>query len=315
MMTDGLNYILQRIECVYMQNNKNSLMNKDAVCLQDEDLPCNCITGIVVNYAAFLTRVCLFDDAYNPTMAVVTEKFYYVQCHEKTNVVCPVIGPLDKNAFYVVSGLLCEKSKGIEAYIPFHSYTELERIETELIEYSNQHVLAPDKTLYLEFWIRFLSSMRVRPLDITSKAFLFMAIYFFPNRTLKVIWDFKNDINSDWIEMFLRNYLNFLLDIRESKKLGFQQRFVQSFKRWTAIDISAFVEKLSIDSNKEVSFNKEKDLFLETLITAYIHNMNEISRSRGYFKRFCLEHSKNEDIMSIYNILRSNSISSTVMRV
>lgn len=297
-MTDSLNYLLQRIEYNYLCNNRIALMSKDIICLQDEDLPCNCVTGIVVNYSAFLTRICMRETTCEATMEMLDKGHYYVQCREGAAIVCPVLKPNDKNTDYSVGKRLCNKTKGMEAYIPFPSYSELKHIENELKEYVGQHMVDPDNMLYLEFWIRFLGAMRVQPLSITSRAFLFMAIYLFPSRTLKLMWDSKGEFDFESLEAFMKDYLLFLTRIGGCKKLGFQQRFVHAFKDSTNIDISAFIEKLSPRNYSE------KDVFLETLIAGYNRNMSEVSRERGSIKKFCETYLNSEGVKTAYyNIL------------
>lgn len=296
-MKDSLNYILQRIEYRYLQNNKDALMSKDIGCLQDEDLPCNCITGIVVNYSAYLTGVCLSEGAYTPAIETEDTNLYYIQCRDGDDLVCPVIKPTTTNANYTVNGRLCRKSQERETYVSFRSYAELERIENELTKYAEQHPLNQDKMLYLEFWIQFLSVMRVQPLNVTSRTFLFMAIYLFPNRTLKLIRSFREEPKPEWLEGFMKDYLNFLHSIDGSGKLGFQRRFVKAFKTATHIDISRFVESLPPHSATQ------EDLFIQTLISAYIHNIEEVTRRSGLFRWICLEYLGSESVRAGYDKL------------
>lgn len=282
-MTDGLNYILQRIEYDYLHENSSALLSKNVVCLKDEGLPCNCITGIVVNYSAFLTYACLNENAYTATLDkseidALKEEICYIQCRKGDNIVCPIENPTDTTKPYVVGERLCRNSRELEAYISFHSYRELENIEKELREYKENRALGLEKTLYLEFWIRLLGAMRTQPLKDTSRAFLFMAIYLFPNLTLKLILDAKGRFEPEIINNLINDYLEFLSNIGDDKKIGFQRRFVQAFKKSTNIDISVFVESLSPHSDTE------KDLFLETLMAAYTRNMEEKKKKKWPFK-------------------------------
>lgn len=295
-MTESLNYILRRIEYNYLRDNYNALMSKDAICLQDEMLPCNCITGIVVNYSAFLAITCLSEIKCKATVEVQNKgHYYYIQCKEGDDIVCPVTIPFDTRANYTVGERLCKKSLGSEAYVSFPSYAELQSIAKKSQEYERLHMRETDKRLYLEFSIRLLSAMRVQPLNVTSKAFLFMAIYLFPNRTLKLIWADRDKFERGLLTNLIKDYLNFLSRIENGEKIGFYRRLVQAFKLSTNIDISAFIEFLSPSSNNE------KDVFLETLISALIRNIVEIDRERGPMKKLCLDFLDCEDVGIAYH--------------
>lgn len=303
-MTDELNYVLQRIEYGYLKDNYRALASKDVTCLRKEGLPCNCMTGIVVNYSAFLTTACMSGTMYSASMEVLEkEPYYYLQCKEESRIVCPTTVPFGDEASYVVGSRLCTGSKGQEAYITFHSMSDLKHIEDNLEQYTEEHMLTLDSVLYLEFWTQFLGAMRVQPLSITSKAFLFMAIYLFPNRTLTLIWKSKEKFENNLLEDLFNDYLHFLLNIGGFEKLGFQRRFVHAFKASTDVDISAFIEHLShFNKKKQDTFTDaiKQDTSLKTLMAGYHRNANEIKRRRSFFRRLCEEYLKGEDVKATF---------------
>lgn len=309
-MTDALNYVLQRIECDYFSENYDVLVGRNVTCLRREGLPCNCITGAVVNYAAFLTSACMSENTYVANMDSIEdtegECCIYIRCTEDSCAVCPVMFPFDEHEVYCVGNLLCTDSDGLSAYIKFHPISYFDRIKDDIEEFIKNHMLSPESALELEYWVQFLAAMRIKPLEITWKAFLSMAIYYYPSRTLDLIWKSKDSLKKESLVRFFGDYLCFLSSINGSSELGFQHRFVVAFKKLAAIDISPFVEHIShCDHSKE-------NIPMKTMISGYHRNVQEIIRRRGFLRRFCLEYLDNEDLQitfrNLENTFKQNSI-------
>lgn len=279
-MTESLNYILKKIGFAYLMSNKQSLKNGDFLCPKDVRLPCNCIPGIIVNFSAFLTMLFLGEDAYEARLELSGNNGY-IRCCKGTDKLFPIESQEKNGQPYVLKDLICLKSEGEHAYVPFPPYSELNEIADYLKDAVTVLPRYPSDSVCLELTIRLLSAMRTRPLCQSSRAFLFMTAYLRPKRTLRLMYDAREEIGKEWLREFMLAYVTFLQDIANDAPLGFKQRLNASFRKAVGFDIAAFLEDL--DLNPRVG-----KLYEEVLISAYNANLTDLSRQRASSNRICM---------------------------
>lgn len=277
-MRESLNYILKKIELEYLQSNKESLVDGDFVCPKDVGLPCNCIPGIIVNFSAFLTTLFLGENDYEARLERCGSNGYIRCCRGPVDLF-PIEGRKEDGRPYVLEDMICQKSEGKHAYTPFPPYSEIQVIEEYLKNAAGNlpRLKYPADSVRLELTIYLLSAMRTRPLCQSSRVFLFIAAYLCPKRTLRLMYDAREEIGKEWLRQFMLAYVTFLQDIVSDAHLGFKQRLNASFRKAVGFDIAAFLEKLGPAGR----------LYDEVLISAYKNNLTDLSRRRTPIRQIC----------------------------
>lgn len=294
-MDKGIRYIVQRIEKNYYTKNPNLLFSR-ICCMKEEKLPCNCITGLMVNYAGYIIKNCLHKQKCAAKYTVENNIAYIKVLYEEKDLF-PIVMDYEKTKTYYFTQSICmkEDKSDQQAYMGFRQYHSIDEIEKLIEEYGkdNLHQLQTKELYYIEFWIRFLSALRAKNVKESSKAFLTMAIFMFPGKTLKLI---KNEItiNEDmpWKEQlvnFLCEYLDFLQNIGDPEH-GFFFKFSSAFERLTQINVGDFIEK---------EIKESYALMIEVLESACKSNACELSRQNGGFKTILREIQKSKEDMGL----------------
>ncbi len=290
-MDKGIIYIVQRIEKNYYTKNPNLLFSRTC-CMKEEELPCNCITGLMINYAGYIIKNCLHKQKCVANYTVENNIAYIKVSYEEKDLF-PIVMNFEKTKTYYFMQSICMKDgkSDRQAYMGFKQYHSIDEIAELIEEYRKENLdqLQPKEFYYIEFWIRLLSALRVKKVEESSKAFLAMAIFMFPGKTLKLM---KNEIamNEDivWKKQlvnFLCEYLDFLWNIGNPKH-GFFFKFANAFERLTQINVGDFIEK---------EIKESYALMIEVLESACISNACEISRQSGGFKAILKEIRKSKD--------------------
>lgn len=292
-MTESLNYIIKKIDWDYLTSNAESLKDGNFTCPKDEKLPCNCIPGVVINYSAFLATLFLEDGSYEPKLEISGNNGY-IRCCRGPVKLFPIEDREKADRPYVLEDLICQKSEGESAYTPFPPYSELPAIKEYLGGEVENPTRYPADSVRLELLIRLLSAMRARPLCQSSKAFLFMATYLSPKRTLRLMYEAREEIEREWLGQFMLAYVKFLQNIADDNPIGFTQRLNGSFREAVGFDIAAFLEKIEPAGK----------IYEKMLISSYKINLSDLSRKRTPIRRIC-EYISDEQIDAITALLIS----------
>jgi len=285
LMKDGITYIIRRIEKNYYIQNPNLLID-GTCCMKAEKLPCNCITGIMVNYAGYIVKNCMNKKNCEAKYAIENDIAYLkVLCGGIE--MAPIMRGYERTKKYHFQQELCEKNIGDaqQAYIGFKRYHFISEI-TDLVEkYEKENInqLGLRERYYIEFWIRLLSVLRVKKLEESSKAFLAMAIFMFPGKTLGLI---KNEISLQedllWKKQlinFLCEYLDFLKEIGNPEQ-GFFFNFSKAFENFTQVRVGEFIEN---------GLRESYEIMIEVLQSACKSNADEVHRFRSGFRAILQE--------------------------
>ena len=279
-MDEQMKYIIQRIEKDYYVKNPN-LLNFKANCMMEEGLTCNCITGIMINYAGYIIKNLFLKDKCKAEYTV-EEDIQYIKIIYSGVDIFPVKMTLNNDRKYYFQRLLCNKQDvDNQAYVPFKQYNGLNEIVEEIEKFSKDNIgkLSPQDNYNFEFWIRFLRALRTKSLQESSRAFLAMSIFIFPNKTIKLINDvIVNNKNISLLKNvidFLSEYLEFLISIGDPKG-GFFVKFAKSFEELSNINIAEFIEESMADDLKT--------LMLDSLQSAYENNIAEVKQHRRGFR-------------------------------
>ncbi len=284
-MKNGIRYIIRRIEQNYYIQNPNLLID-GTCCMKVEKLPCNCITGIMVNYAGYIVKNCMYKEG-SEAKYTIENNIAYLKVLCDGIEISPIMKGYEKTKRYHFQQEICEKNIGDDqqVYIGFGRYRSINEI-TELVEdYEKENInkLELKERYYVEFWIRLLSVLRVKKLEESSKAFLSMAIFMFPGKTLGLI---KNEISLHrdllWKKQlvdFLCEYLDFLKKIGNPEQ-GFFFKFSRAFENLTQVRVGEFIES---------ELREGYEIMIEVLQSACAFNADEVHRSRSGFRAILRE--------------------------
>lgn len=108
-------------------------------------------------------------------------------------------------------------------------------------------------------------------------------LFFFPNRTLKLVFTYMNDSMRDeeeksYIKDFIKKYEGFLEQLSSSGEHGFLHEFYALFEELTGVYIGEWIEK-AIEERKGIP------LWRQTLYAAYNRNVEERKRRSSFLRK------------------------------
>lgn len=276
-MLNGLEYILQRIEKNYYEHNRNLFNLTESNCLKNEGLDCNCITGIIVNCAAYVASICLDKDYKVASgMRKINSECYIVGFGGDKKLFPVLNAEIKSEKDFILADHVCSKAEGDQAYIGFRHYHSID----EIITITDYDRLLPKDRDRVEIWTRFLCAMRMQNIETCNLALWMMAAYLFPMETCRLIFRFKTSFEMQWLRRFMNEYHQFLDCIGGLTEVGFHNRFIQAYSRSTRIDISPIIGDLLQDDNIGLTVKSVR----ETLRDAYLDNISIIQQRRGFAK-------------------------------
>lgn len=277
-MDEAIEYIWLKIEESYFDLNPD-MIGRD-YCIHEEGVPCNCITGIILNYVGYIAKRCLGSSDYKNSINMVEGNFY-IRTKIGDKEISPVFWREENGEFYL-QGQSCDKSAiiGKEVYFPFRNYKDVgQRIKDNA--YSKK-ILGPVNDYRLKFWVLFLKAVRVKAPEIKQKALLAMAIFLFPEITLQMIYDFlriekAGEAEKEKLLDFIEEYKIFLNNLSISHQFNFFFFFSKEFENMTKVNIFSFIEAI-VD-------NAPDTFLLEIMWSAYGRNKHELQKRRGLFRK------------------------------
>lgn len=285
----SIEYVRLKMELNYFSRNRNLLVQTNK-CMYKEGLPCNCITGIMMNYAGYIVKNCFKKDYYEATYEL-ENNVRYIRVLINGLDLCPIFSTSEgmEKPFYFCDDvcMLKQRKNGNSiqterrdepVYIPFRKYNGLEEISSRCNDLKLFGLKGQDIYRF-ELLIRFLSALRMKSMMNNGVTFLAMAIFMFPNKTLNLI---NKAIQADNVPIeqtieFYKNYLSFLREINDTG-LGYKLRLSLAFEKLTGVNIAGILE---FAETEDVG-----DLVGEMLEAAFQNNINEITIHRGGFCKF-----------------------------
>lgn len=290
-MDKEIEYVLLKMEEIYYEKNPDIRIARGS-CMRDEGLTCNCITGIAINYIGYLLFVCLdiVDCSIN---FMVNGIAGYLQVTYKEMPLMPVLlkDPDDSECY--LHRMICvnERRDQKQARIAFRQYSGIEELNEKVRQAEDiMQIINKGKGIdycyRLKFWIPFLSTLRVRSFEESSKAFLAMAIFMFPGKTLRYVCgtvkmtDETRISELRWVADFLDKYSAFLEELESVSKIFSFYEFSKKFKELTNIEIGYFME--DIINNPKVP--GAEDALYEIFSMALSTNLREKNKRGMLYK-------------------------------
>lgn len=301
-MDKAIDYVRKVFENKYYSKNQDIFIGEEQ-CTKDEMLICNCITGIMLNYAGYLSLICLkLTDC--SLRFQLNNNIGYIQVKYKEKELIPDSNQESKTSEFYLGNLLCDKPnrKKEQSYIPFRAYSSRTYLGEQVSSIDiMKEIYEKNGRIYecysFVFWLDFLSAMRMQSLQINSKAFLAMAMFMFPGRTIKCInaaiknSSVQDKPNLQKLASFLSAYISFIESLEDKTEKNFFSQFVQGFKKLTNVFTGYLIEEII---NKKDVLNAEKNLY-QVLAGAYEKNRAECNRYRSELN-YCIRILKEYDV-------------------
>lgn len=253
-MENGLDYFQTRLEYEYYSKNPDIISCHDW-CMQKGGLPCNCITGLLLNYAGYVLHFCY--EIPRGTSAeielLLDNEILYPSASVESNHVRQIVTTIyDKEGeMFLWRPKKCNQSNQSEkkVYYQFREYKNWDELRDQLSYLNvNWNIRFANANYWMEFWIYFLSALRVTEYGKANRAFMLMAILMACEDMLEMFMEHLKttpDMAKD-IGKFINDYFD-LLKKMEGIPYGpaFPAKFSKNFKIITEIPIAEFIESVN----------------------------------------------------------------------
>ncbi len=256
-MDKGLDYFQSRLEYEYYSKNPNILVCREW-CMQKSELPCNCITGLLLSYAAYVLQFCYEvpeKSAIKIDLSFAKDILYPSVSIERSHEMQKI------TAIYEDEGELflwntkgkCNHSKETKVYYRFREYDSLDTLSTQLSDQQlDWNIRFANANYWLEFWNCFLSVLRVMEYDKANRAFMLMTILMTTEDILEIfIKCLKNEPGMvRHVSSFIDDYFDLMMKLKGiSYATPFSAKFSKAFKDVTEIPIAEFIENMNARLN------------------------------------------------------------------
>ncbi len=250
-MENGLDYFQTRLEYEYYLKNLDILECHDW-CMQKAGLPCNCITGLLLSYAGYVLHFCYeIPRESSAEIELLLERgiLYpsaFVESNHERQKITAIYD--NKSEIFLWNPRKCNQSNE-KVYYRFREYESLDELREQLSDQGivwNIHFA--NANYWKEFWIYFLSALRVTEYDKANRAFMLMTILMAGEDILEMFMEhlkYAPDM-AECIGKFINDYFD-LLKKMEGITYGpsFSAKFSTNFKIITGIPIAEFIESVN----------------------------------------------------------------------
>lgn len=281
-MKQALEYYILKMERTFYEKNR-TLLGKDVICCGKSGLPCNCFTGLSINYLGYIIRNCFL---LNPNILFdVKDGIKYILTMYDGKRLMPVSVSDSNLDQYLLEKLICNETVELknDVYIKIASFTSMEDLDRKIENARGEwECRITESNVTCEFLLLFLVAIRTQPIEIQSKVLLAMVLYIFPNKTGQLVHDFLTEgriTEKDKKELleFMNEYEQFINKVNDCSEYGFLSKFSSLFQEFTGVYIGRWIE--------EIGSKGENNFFHEVLLAARNRNREERLRKRSYFKK------------------------------
>lgn len=281
-MKQALEYYILKMEKIFYEKNE-TLLGKDIICCGKSELPCNCFTGLTINYLGYIIRNCFICNPENSFDMIDGIKYILTEYDGKR--LAPVSTEDSDLDQYLLGKLICDETVKYknDVYIRIASFTNMEDVNQQIKDIKREwenRITESDVTC--DFFLLFLVAIRTQTIDMQSRILLAMALYVFPNKTARLIYEFLTnrtitEEDGRDLQGFMDEYEKFIIEVNECPEYGFLSRFSSSFQDFTGVYIGQWIE--------EITKKGENDFFNQVLLAASNRNKEERNRRTSYFKK------------------------------
>lgn len=281
-----LEYFTLLIEKDFYEKNQ-ALLGEDGMCNAKKKLPCNCLTGLIMNYWGYVVKNCQ-NIAINNTFEIVGEVSCIFTMYQGKKVV-PIKYDENDNSEYWLSRKVCNMDEASREKIHiretfFDTLGEMNKYISEA-EPKCKRKMTEDITAY-DFLSCFLIAVRTQPLERESKVLFAIMLFFFPNRTMKLVLDYLNSLKEgkkekEFIKEFMNQYGLFLDELDLCNEYNFFARFPVVFEKLTGLYVGEWMEEV-------MRKRGNKRFWRYALVAAHNRNLEERKRRSSRYRKVLL---------------------------
>lgn len=278
-----IEYLMLLIEKKFYEENQ-LLLEESVICNAQKRLPCNCLTGLAMNYWGYVVRNCL-----NVGLENVFEIKDNVNCilsSYKEKGIIPIIFDENDKSEYWFSSKVCAKQEVTrdKIYIQEHRFSNFADMAEHILNSESKcGNRITEGALIFDFLSRFIIAVRNQQIEIEGKVLFAIMVFFFPNRTMKLVLEYINnsegeEVKKEYIKKFMAAYKDFLVDLEQYNEYNFFSGFSARFQILTGIYVGEWIE----ECNRKY---RSARFWRQTLVAAYNRNIEEKNRRNSRFKK------------------------------
>lgn len=300
-MDSELKYFTLLIEKEFYEQQK-TLLDTSLSCKEYSELPCSCLTGLTINYWGYIIRNCRKVDLEN------TFRMQDGEAHILSSVggrqLFPTVAGEEQESKYVFSDKICrrEQVSAEKAYLQEDFFSEYYLLAGYLKQ-MEQNIRMEEGRIreneaVFDFLKIFFVGVRTQPMEAESKALLAMSLFFFPNRTMKLILDYlqngtANESEKKYIWEFLKKYKQLVGKLETGNQERFFLEFSAGFRGLTGIFIGEWLDnvfKTARDAGAKMGKGKadkkrREAFYKEALLAAHNRSREELARRSSRYEK------------------------------
>ena len=285
-MRDTLEHYILKMERMIYEDTQ-IWQGKDTTCNSERQLPCNCLTGLTLNYLGYMITNCWRVDL--ECTLEMSGDVKYIMPKYQGNKLAPVFSKERNTGNYLGRIFICTKESVSDdkIYIRIDSFQNVEELDGRITNTDRCHERRMhEANIISEFMLGFLVAIRTQSIQAECNSLLAMALFLHPKKTLELINVFlsREDIleeNREIIKKLFDDYMKLLDGLGIGSKMGYDYEFLfkfsKLFEELTDVYIGNWIEKIQ----KE----KGNDFIYQALYAAYNRNREELKRRNSYFKK------------------------------
>ena len=287
---DKLELNLLDLERAFYEDTTRLLMRTED-CKHQKGLPCDCLTGLAMNFWGYVLENCYEIDL-TSSFEMDQENIFFRSSgldaeDSQYKLLAPVYATEQED--YLLQDLICgvnidskPDSKPTKAFMKRRHHEDVDWVEMslqydELDMRKEQRIAEANELIY--FFKQAIIGMRNQSIEKESLAFFSLAMFFFTNQTGKLVCDYLKtglgccDENKKWIMEYLEKYEKFLNSLDQNVKddytsYGVLAKFSYAFEELTGIWIGEWLKEIYGDLP-----------FYEMVISAFGRNCQENAKN------------------------------------
>lgn len=280
-----LEYFMWLIEKEFYEKNHVA-----DICNAKKGLPCNCLTGLSMNYWGYVIMNCQNMNLGN--VFDIKENIICILTTYKEKRIFPIIPDENNQSEYLFYDKVCTKDKVSSEKI------YVQGLSSEDYTYMTERFLDVEPncgnriTEYnpiCDFLRCFIKAVRTQSIEKESIVLFAIMLFFFPNRTMKLVLEYMDGAGMEedkktYIKEFMDKYDSFLNSLDSCNEYSFCPHFYVSFEALTGIYIGEWIEEI-------IQRQEDKKFWRGALIAAYNRNVEERRRRTSRYRKvmnFCI---------------------------
>lgn len=276
-----LEYYMLWIEKVFYENNL-FLLDENGICNAQKKLPCNCLTGLIMNYWGYVIKNCLHFDL-ESSFELKGNVSCILMAYKGQRIIPATFDEIGSGEYWL-SGRVCNKAEVSrdKIYIEKPAVEDYGYMAKYISETDEQNRVLESKQIY-GLLSHFITAVRTQPAEREGRVLFALMLFFFPNRTLKLVYGYMSgpqmkESEKEYIKEFMEKYDIFLNELNVYKDYGFLSGFSALFEELTGIYVGEWIEEI-------IEKQKGKRLWRQALDAAYNRNIEERGRRTSLYKK------------------------------